>query len=108
MPKVNITSISQIKYKAEVPQVVTLFGTSYTPVASTTYKCVVYDPLRVGWLSRDSHIPYSYTTPATITDIGASAALQREYIHLQLVAAINADGGNHSTAQPLVRVTVLL
>lgn len=98
VPKVNITSISQIKYKAEVPQVVTLFGTSYTPVASTTYKCVVYDPLRVQAGYQEIPTPYSYTTPATITDIGASAALQREYIHLQLVAAINADGGNHSTA----------
>ena len=94
---VNITSISQIKYKAEVPQVVTLFGTSYTPVASTTYKCSIYDPLRVqAIIKRFPHLIHTLRQlPLLILVL--LPALQREYIHLQLVAAINADGGNHST-----------
>lgn len=98
VPKVNITSISQSKYKAEVPQVVTLFGTAYAPVASTVYKMTVYDPLRVSAGYQEAPKYYSYTTPAVITDIGASAALQREYIHGQLVIAINADASNHAIA----------
>jgi len=97
VPKVDITSISQIKYRAEVPQVVTLFGTAYTPVANTIYKFVIYDPLRVQAGYTEVPTPYSYTTPAVITTIGALAADQREYIHLQLIAAANADAGNHAT-----------
>jgi len=101
VPKKDITSIYQVKYRAEVPQVVTLFGTSYTPTASTVYKCFVYDPQRVQAGYTETPIPYSFTTPAVLTTIGATAADQREYIHLQLVAAINADAGNHSTAATL-------
>lgn len=98
VPKVNITSISQSKYKAEVPQVVTLFGTAYTPVASTIYKMTVYDPLRVSAGYQEAPKYYSYTTPAVLSGV---AATDRETIHLALVAAINADASNHAVAASL-------
>jgi len=98
VPKKDIASIYQIKYRAEVPQVVTLFGTTYTPVASTVYQVAIYDPLRVDAGYQEAPKYYSYTTPAVITTIGANAALQSEYIHGQLIIAINNDATNHCTA----------
>ena len=38
---------------------------------------------------------YSYTTPSTLTDIGATAALQMEFINLQIIAQMNADTANN-------------
>lgn len=98
VPKKDIASIYQIKYRAEVPQVVTLFGTTYTPVANTVYQVTIYDPLRVDAGYQESPKYYSYTTPAVITTIGANAALQSEYIHGQLIIAINNDATNHCSA----------
>ena len=45
-PKNVISSITQTKYRAEVAQVVTCAGTSYTPTPNTKYTVWVYDPLR--------------------------------------------------------------
>lgn len=101
VPKKDIASISQIKYRAEVPQVVTVAGTSYVPAASTTYQVLVYDSLRVQAGYQEIPKPYRYTTSSTLVVEGATAALQREYIHVQLVAAINADAGNHAVAATL-------
>jgi len=98
VPKVDITSIYQVKYRAEVAQVVTLFGTTYTPVASTVYKIAIYDQMRVDAGYTESPKYYTYTTPAVITTIGASAAIQSEYIHGQLIIAINNDATNHCSA----------
>jgi hypothetical protein len=99
--KSDITSIYQNKYYAEVAQVVTVGSSSYTPAASTTYSVVIFDPLRSQNGGQEVQTIYSYTTPATITDIGASAALQREYIHDDLVAKINANTRNHVVAASL-------
>lgn len=98
VPKKDISSIYQVKYRAEVPQVVTLMGTTYVPVAATVYTVKIYDPLRVAAGYQETPKYYSYTTPAVITTIGASAALQSEYIHGQIIIAINADASNHCTA----------
>jgi hypothetical protein len=99
--KKDISSIKQIKGRAEVPQVVRVGGTSYTPTASTPYKVAVYDPNRTESGFSESPKVYTYITPADILDIGATAALQREYIHGQLVSKINPDQSNHATAASL-------
>jgi len=98
VPKKDISSIYQIKYRAEVPQVVTLLGTAYTPVASTVYAVEIYDPLRVAAGYQETPKYYSYATPAVITTIGALAADQREAISAAIITAINADASNHCTA----------
>ena len=99
--KKDITGIFQVKYRPEVVQVVTVAGTSYTPTSATRYAVQVYDPTRVISGYTESPKIYSYTTPVDVTTIGATAALQREAISLALVAAINADPSNHTTAASL-------
>ena len=99
--KKDITGIFQVKYRPEVVQVVTVAGTSYTPTSATRYALQVYDPTRVISGYTESPKIYSYTTPVDVTTIGATAALQREAISLALVAAINADPSNHTTAASL-------
>jgi len=99
--KADVTSIFQIKYKAEVAQVVTVGATSYTPANSTTYSVVIYDPLRTDNSGQEFPTTYSYTTPADVTSLGGSAALQREAITLALVAKINENTRNHVTAATL-------
>lgn len=103
----NITKATQFKYRAEVVKVETIGSSSYTPTASTTYIVEISD---VG--SRREGIPgsrvprkYVYTTPATITDIGATAALQREYIHGKLITKINDDTSNNVVAVTLATGT---
>lgn len=99
--KKDITGIFQVKYRPEVVQVVTVAGTSYTPTAATRYAVQVYDPTRVISGYTESPKIYSYTTPVDLTTIGANAAAWREAISLALVAAINADPSNHTTAASL-------
>lgn len=101
VPKKDIETLYQIKYRAEVAQVVTVAGTSYTPTAGTIYSVLVYDQLRVEAGYNEAPVPYTFTTPLVLTTIGATAADQREYIHGQLVIAINADASNHSIAVSL-------
>lgn len=99
--KADITSIFQIKYRAEVRQVVTVGATAYTPANSTTYSVVIYDPLRTDNSGQEFPTTYSFTTPADVTSLGGSAALQREAITAALVAKINANTRNHVTAVTL-------
>ncbi len=89
----NIVDIKQIKSKAEVAQVVHIAFSTYTPTADTTYKVRLefINARRDGFVSPGKE--YAYTTPDVITKIGSSAALQREYIHLDIVAKIMADYG---------------
>jgi len=101
VPKKDIENLYQIKYKPEVVQVVTVGGTSYTPTAGTIYAVYVYDQNRIDAGYNEAPIPYSFTTPLVLTTIGADAAAQREYIHGQLVIAINADASNRATAASL-------
>lgn len=96
--KKNITSIKQVKYRAETVQVVTVGATSYTPTGSTIYGVLIGDTNRQNAGAQTLLKPYTYTTPASITDLGATAALQREAISVALVAKINADASNYVVA----------
>jgi hypothetical protein len=99
--KKDISAIKQVKYKTEVDQVYTIGAGAAAPVASTLYSVAVYDPNRVVGGYEENVKKYSFTTPATLTEIGATAALQREYINGKIVAAINADASNRAVAASL-------
>lgn len=86
----TITSIRQVKYRAEVVQVQTIGGDLYTPTASTAYTVLIGDPNRHSYGASQTPLKFSYVTPPVITTLGATAALQREAITVQLVASINA------------------
>ncbi len=90
----RILDIKQIKYKTEVVQVVKIGYSLYTPVADTTYEFTVESltQKREGFV--DVKRIYSYHTPVTITTLGATAALQREAIHVALLAKVAADTAN--------------
>lgn len=97
----RIIDFSQINYKAEVQQVVTIGATAYTPTADTTYVVEIGDVTRVDHGYTENVKRYIYTTPADITTLGATAALQREAITLALVAKINAIASNYVVAATL-------
>lgn len=97
----RIIDFSQVNYRAEVQQVVTIGATAYTPTANTTYCVEIGDVTRVDKGFTENVKKYIYTTPADITTIGASAALQREYITGKLVAKINAIASNFVLAASL-------
>jgi len=99
--KIGIKSIRHIKYKPEVKQVVTIANNSYTPTANTTYIVKIFSPQRRFASVSQKPLPFSYTTPADLTTLGATAALQREAIHVALVAAINAGFSAYITAATL-------
>lgn len=101
----DILDIKQIKYKAEVSQVVKVAYSLYTPTADTRYTVELEFMLstREGYTGITK--TYAYTTPSLLTNIGATAALQREYIHLQIVADINADTSVPVTAASLLTGT---
>src|SRR6201986_2580043 len=100
--KKNIVSLKQVKYRVEVPQVVTVGASLYTPTANTNYTIEIYDPNRKQDGYQESAKLYGYLTPPSITTIGATAALQREYINTQIIAKINARSNvNHSVAATL-------
>ncbi len=89
--KSNILDFRQIKSKVEVVQVVKVGYSGYTPTADTEYTIEIngFNVKREGYTGLKK--VYSYVTPSVLTNIGATAALQREFIHLNLVAKINAD-----------------
>lgn len=88
--KSNITSAKHIRFKAEVPQVVTIDTTAATsPLTSTdvTVKVNVKDNT-----GRVTESKVTLRTPATITELGGSAAVQNEAVNAALVAKLNALG----------------
>lgn len=97
----RIIDFSQINYRAEVQQVVTIGATAYTPAADTTYVVEIGDVTRVDHGYTENVKQYIYTTPADITTLGANAALQREAIHLAIIAKINAIASNFVVAATL-------
>lgn len=100
--KRDITSIVQNKYKAEVKQVVGVATVSYTPTASTLYQVAVFDPVRVDFGYTEAPKIYSYKTSSDLSKEGATAALQREYIHGKIITKINnATTLNRATAVTL-------
>lgn len=90
IPTNRIINFSQINYRAEVVQVITVGGSLYTPTASTAYTVLIGDSNRRSQGYTEPFKKYSYTTPPVITTLGATAALQREAITAALVAKINA------------------
>lgn len=86
----RVINFSQINYRAEVAQVITIGATAYTPTASTAYSVEIGDVNVRDHGYTSSLKKFTYTTPDDITTLGASAALQREAITLKLVAEINA------------------
>jgi len=86
----RVINFSQINYRAEVAQVITIGATAYTPTASTPYTVEIGDVNVRDHGYTSALKKFSYTTPDDITALGASDALQREAITLELVALINA------------------
>ncbi len=101
--KASILDFKQIVAKAEVVQVYTVAGSAqlYTPTAATTYSISIGDPFATRQGYAGTVLEYGYTTPAVLTDIGGTAALQREYITTQLIGEINADTRNNVLAATL-------
>lgn len=99
----DILKAVQFKYRAEVVKVETIGGSSWTPTASTKYIVEISDHTS----SREGHSNsveprrYIYKTPADLTEMGATAALQREYVHGQLITKINNDSANNVVAATL-------
>ncbi len=85
----ELRKIRQIKYRAEVVQVVTMGDSSYTPTANTRYAIEVLDmeAKREGYTGHSR--VFGYTTPPVLTTIGSTAALQREFIHGKIIAQLN-------------------
>lgn len=102
IPTNRIINFSQINYRAEVVQVITVGGSLYTPTASTAYTVLIGDSNRRNQGYTEPFKKYTYTTPPVITTLGATAALQREAITAALVAKINAASTyNYVTAASL-------
>ncbi len=99
--KRNLIEIVQVKYRAAVAQVVTIGSNSYTPVGGTQYEISVFDPNRTVSGYNEPIKYYGYITPDDITTLGATAALQREAIHVAIIAKVNADTTCHATAATL-------
>ncbi len=85
----ELRKIRQIKYRAEVVQVVTIGDVDYIPTANTRYAIEVLDleAKREGYTGMSR--VFGYTTPPVLTTIGSTAALQREYIHGKIIAQLN-------------------
>lgn len=96
----RVVDFSQINYRAEVQQVVTV-AVPTTPTASTKYTVLIGDNNRKVNGKQELLVPYSYTTSATLATEGASDALRREYIALQIIAKINAITSNYVVAATL-------
>lgn len=88
--KSRITSFQQLKYHAEVVQVVKIGGTAYIPTGGTQYTIEIGDVTRRRNGAQEPLTRYTFTTPTDITTLGATAALQSEAIHAGLVLLINA------------------
>lgn len=103
--KANLINITQVNYRAEVAQVITVGSNSYTPVGATNYEISVFDPNRIVSGYNEPIKYYGYTTPDDITELGATAALQREAIHVAIIAKVNLDPTNHAVAATLATGT---
>lgn len=90
----RISSIVQLKGRAEVVQVKRVGGTTYVPTGGTNYTVLIGDINRTRNGIRETLKPYTFKTQANILDNGATEALQREAIHVGLAALINQDTSN--------------
>jgi hypothetical protein len=87
----DIISIRKKSFNAEVVQIARVGISGYTPTPGTVYKVHIGDPFSKVEGTRRGTKPYGFTTPAVLTTIGSTAALQREFIHQQIIKRINAD-----------------
>lgn len=95
----RVVDFSQVNYRAEVSQVVTVGGViAYTPTGSTKYTVVIADARRRNHGLTESPFTYSYVTPADVTAIGSTPALQRDAISNALIKKINAVSYNYTVA----------
>ena len=94
----DMVTMFQRNYTAEVSQVVTINDLAASPTVNTQYTVMIGVPnvKRQGWFSDLK--PYSFSTPAVITTLGALAANQWNYIHTAIAAKINADANNFVVA----------
>jgi hypothetical protein len=99
--KKNILDISQIKYKAEVAQVIRVGTSSYTPTLDTVYAVKIGDVNRTQSGFEETLKIYSFRTPTTWGASYTTDALRREYIHGELITRINADASNKGVAASL-------
>jgi hypothetical protein len=99
----NILKINHFRYRAEVVKVETIGTTAPTPLASTRYIVEITDATSKREGHSNAIVPrrYSYKTPADLTEIGSTAALQREYIYGQIITAMNNDSANNIVAASL-------
>ncbi len=85
-----ISDLIEVKYRAETVQVVTVTtGTSLVPAGNTYYTIEFGDTNRQRGGVQEQLKRVSYLTPADITTLGATAALQREAINVALIDLIN-------------------
>lgn len=84
-----ISEIVQVKYRAETVQIVTVTTSSIDPAGNTYYTIEFGDTTRSRGGVQEVLKRVSYLTPADITTLGATDALQREAINVQLIASIN-------------------
>ena len=95
-------SAKKIYSKSEVVQVAKVGYSLYTPTADTKYTVqLINSAFGQHGNQLDTAKKYAYTTPTDITTLGATAALQREAIHAQLITAINNDSRNLVVAATL-------
>lgn len=87
----RVLDFSQLNYRGETPQVLTVGANAYTPAGGITYKLLMGDTQRTVNGQIEPLKPYAYTTPLDITALGGTPQLQREAIHLALIAKINAS-----------------
>lgn len=94
--KSRISEILQVKYRAEVAQIVTVSTTSaLVPAGSTYYTIEFGDTNRSRGGVQEQLKRVSFLTNADITTHGATAALQREAINVGLIAKINEFTGSY-------------
>lgn len=99
--KKNILDITQVKYRAEVAQVIRVGTSSYTPSLDTVYEVKIGDVNRTQSGYEETLKSYSFRTPTTWGASYTTDALRREYIHGELVSRINADASNKVVALSL-------
>jgi len=99
--KKNILDIKQVKYRAEVAQVIRVGTSSYTPSLDTVYEVKIGDVNRTQSGYEETLKSYSFRTPTTWGASYTTDALRREYIHGELVSRINADASNKVVALSL-------
>lgn len=97
----RIINFTQINFRAEVSQVVTIGPIAFNPVGNVSYAIEIGDVTRVDHGYAENLKQYKYVTPADITTLGATPALQREAIYAQIILKVNKLASSYVTAVSL-------